>query len=229
MDFEWLEDLLTISDGRKIYRERRNPLQSYSEEEFRERFHFRRQTAAEIINRVAHILEPESSHNNALSPDIQFLIALRFLSCSTFQGVCADLFNVHRTTVSRVTRRVVDAVNSLKSEYIKFPLDLNSVKQRFYSYGGMPGVIGCIDGTHIPLYRPSNNAEAEVYRCRKSFFSINTQVVSGPDHKIYDVVARWPGSTHDSRIFSNSRLKSRFENGELSGLLLGDSGYPCLK
>lgn len=43
---------------------------------------------------------------------------------------------------------------------------------------------------------------------------------------IQDIVARWPGSAHDSRIFQNSLVKERFERGEFNAsLLLGDSGY----
>lgn len=42
-----------------------------------------------------------------------------------------------------------------------------------------------------------------------------------------DIVTRWRGSVHDSRIFRECRLKQRFEAGAFTGLLLGDSGYPC--
>lgn len=42
-----------------------------------------------------------------------------------------------------------------------------------------------------------------------------------------DIVTRWRGSVHDSRIFRECRLKQRFEAGAFNGLLLGDSGYPC--
>lgn len=45
--------------------------------------------------------------------------------------------------------------------------------------------------------------------------------------KFLDSVARYPGSTHDSFIFSNSILKTKLENGDFGeGILLGDSGYP---
>lgn len=45
--------------------------------------------------------------------------------------------------------------------------------------------------------------------------------------KIRNIVARWRGSTHDSRIFNESLLKQSFEEGLFHGRLLGDSGYAC--
>ena len=57
--------------------------------------------------------------------------------------------------------------------------------------------------------------------------SFNVQGISEADLRFINIVARWPGSTHDARIFDNSLICTRFENNELTGLLLGDSGYPC--
>lgn len=45
-----------------------------------------------------------------------------------------------------------------------------------------------------------------------------------------NIVARWPGSTHDSFIFTNSNIGQRLESQPHAiedGWLLGDSGYPC--
>lgn len=48
------------------------------------------------------------------------------------------------------------------------------------------------------------------------------------DLMINDIVARWPGSVHDSTIFNDSIIRARFENQEFSPYcLLGDSGYAC--
>lgn len=44
-----------------------------------------------------------------------------------------------------------------------------------------------------------------------------------------NVVAKWPGSTHDSFVFTNSLIHERLESNHAfeDGYLLGDSGYPC--
>lgn len=54
------------------------------------------------------------------------------------------------------------------------------------------------------------------------------QAVCDSELKFIDVVARWPGSQHDSTIFNESLLKARFQRGDFrNGVLLGDAGYPC--
>ena len=45
-----------------------------------------------------------------------------------------------------------------------------------------------------------------------------------------NVVARWPGSTHDSHVFRTSDISTYLQNNHRSlddGVLLGDSGYAC--
>jgi hypothetical protein len=60
-----------------------------------------------------------------------------------------------------------------------------------------------------------------------SVHSINTQLVFDSYGKIRNVVAQWPGSTHDSAILRQSTVWELFERGGGHGILLGDSGYPC--
>lgn len=94
------------------------------------------------------------------------------------------------------------------------------VKQAMYNIAHFPGIIGCIDGTHIEIKSPGCQ-NAEIYRNRKGWMSLNIQVVS----EILDIVIRWPEYVHDSRIFNSSSLKLRLENGTLPGIILGDSAY----
>jgi len=60
--------------------------------------------------------------------------------------------------------------------------------------------------------------------------AFNSQICFDGRDRIVDVVARWPGSTHDSRILRNSGLFQLMEGRGLPGehnYLLGDGGYPC--
>lgn len=66
----------------------------------------------------------------------------------------------------------------------------------------------------------SGGNNAEIYRNRKSYFSLNVQCLSDANLKFLDVVARWPGSTHDATIFANSSIKTRLENGEFDGSVI---------
>ncbi|XP_033212199.1 putative nuclease HARBI1 [Belonocnema kinseyi] len=68
---------------------------------------------------------------------------------------------------------------------------------------------------------------AETFRNRKGYFSINVQTITNANLEIIDIVARWQGSVHDSTIFSNSRINAMFEAGQFGkALLKGDGGYP---
>lgn len=98
----------------------------------------------------------------------------------------------------------------------------NSVQ--FYNISRFPKCIGAVDCTHIKILSPGG-AEPEIYRNR-FFFSVNVQVVCDSSCKIQNIVCRWLGSSHDSTIFNNSRLRAKFENGEFADyVLVGDSGY----
>ncbi|CAH1960206.1 unnamed protein product [Acanthoscelides obtectus] len=99
------------------------------------------------------------------------------------------------------------------------------VQNGFYRICRFPRVIGCVDGTRIKIQSPGAQG-GEVFHNRKSYFSINTQIAAEPDLRIFDIDARWPGSTHDSTIFNASHLRTRIEGRQFqNAVLLGDSGY----
>ena len=68
-----------------------------------------------------------------------------------------------------------------------------------------------INRTHVRNLHPGSE-DRNIYHNRKTYFSINVQAVRSPDLKIFDIVARWPYSSHDATIFNNSRLGARFAN-----------------
>ena len=126
---------------------------------------------------------------------------------------------------------MISKICSLKSQLIKFPDadELPRVEMKFRHMKGFPGVIGCVDGTHIPI-KVLHSDIRETFRCRKGFFSLNAQMICGPDCRIYDLVASWPGSAHDSNVFNRSVIRRRFLNGEFGDYhLLADSAYRLTK
>lgn len=82
-----------------------------------------------------------------------------------------------------------------------------------------------IDGKHIPIQAPSTHEYLFVNR--KNFHSINVMAVFNSNLKFLNLVAKWPGSSHDAFVFSNSVLCQMFENGNINrGCLVVDSAYP---
>jgi hypothetical protein len=86
-----------------------------------------------------------------------------------------------------------------------------------------PGVVGCVDGTLLRIKAPS--VDEWQYVGRKPGHFINVQAVALPDCSFSNVVIKYPGSAHDSRIFRESSLYADLVAGRKQGLLLGDSAY----
>lgn len=150
-----------------------------------------------------------------------------FFATGSILQVTGDFNGVDKSTASRVIDKVSRAIAGLHNTYIKMPRnnDIQSVRQGFFSISRFPRCIGAVDCTHIKIQSPGG-ANAETFRNRKGFFSFNVQCVCDASLKIQNLVCRWPGATHDSQIFRNSRLKGDIERGIYGdSLLVGDSGY----
>ncbi|XP_018407216.1 PREDICTED: putative nuclease HARBI1, partial [Cyphomyrmex costatus] len=170
--------------------------------------------------------------NNAISPMEQLLLTLRIYATGSFLITIGDFSGVSTTSAHYIVHRVSQAIARLQPRYIHFPTTQQEIRKeqlQFYNIARFPRVIGCIDCTHVRV-QSFGGENAELFRNRKGYFSLNTQVVCNSNLEITNIVARWHGSVHDSTIFNNSRLRANFENGAYdNGLLLGDSAYPIKK
>ncbi|XP_054287726.1 putative nuclease HARBI1 [Macrosteles quadrilineatus] len=207
-----------------------NPLNDLSEEEFRDRFRLSKDAVNELIELLTPRLrapDPRGPHGIPIWKKV--LIALRFFAVGSFHRETGDLLDCGESTACQIVHKVALAIClELKREYIKFPSGdyATETKNSFYNKYGFPGVLSCIDGTHIPIVCPAT-PDKEEYRNRKGFFSINVLAAAGAELEFTFIVARWKGSTHDSRVFKNSSLYANFEERDMGGLLIGDSGYEC--
>lgn len=211
---------------RRVFRERRNPLDTLGDEQFIAQYKFDRQSVYELAERLQ--LGHSTFRSCAIPSVLQLLITLRYYATGTFQSVIADGFNIHKSTVCRTVHRVSNAiVTKLLNSVVCFPTrqEEDAIAEHFFNYSGFPKVCGVIDGTHVQIQAPTEHEDQFVNR--KNYHSINVQIVCNHVNKITNVVAKWPGSTHDARILDESRLAHEFQDGSHKGLLLGDSGYPC--
>ena len=76
--------------------------------------------------------------------------------------------------------------DALCNHWIKIePSSFNETKKHFYRKFKIPGVVGCIDGTHIPILRPP--LDEHMYFNRKGFHSINAMIVSNDTKLLFQL------------------------------------------
>lgn len=208
-----------------LLRERINPMEYFNEQQFKNRYRLSKAS----VNLLNDLLQPYIHDPNqpwALTRLEKLLIGLRCYASGSIQSVIGDFANIDNSTASRAITVVTEAICNLRPQWIRRFDDIATTMNGFYQISAFPQVIGCVDGSHIKMYRPAEQ-NADDYINRKGFYSINAQFVCDHRLRIIDLVARWPGSVHDSRIFYNSMIRNELETNEANGLLLGDNGYPC--
>ncbi|KAK0146483.1 putative nuclease HARBI1 [Merluccius polli] len=166
------------------------------------RFRFPKAILLEICTELGPGLERQTARSHALPVPIQVLTTLGFLA--TFQRELADRSGMSQGALSR----------AIAAPGIRFPYDAVNqahIKAQFAEIGGFPNVIGAIDCTHIAIKAPSEGEYA--YVNRKHFHSLNVQIICDAQMRLTNIVARWPGSTHDSFVLTNSSVGNRLEPG----------------
>ncbi|KAJ1092870.1 hypothetical protein NDU88_005980 [Pleurodeles waltl] len=90
----------------------------------------------------------------------------------------------------------------------------------FYLIKEFPHVLGAIDCTHVRLVPPA--ATEHLYCNKKQTHSINVQAIVDHQGLITNIVAKYPGSVHDSFIFRYCTINQHFQDGRYgNGLLVG--------
>jgi hypothetical protein len=227
---EDFEILLPRTRGPTKIRDRIDHFEKWDEMEFFERFRMHKRTANVVLEIIQDSISSRTMKNRAIPPSLKFLTTLRYYATGSFLMNVGEMCGIHYSTASKVVKQVSVSIARMCPQYISMPTereDVRKVKCGFYEKARFPNCIGAVDCTHIKIQSPGG-CNAELYRNRKGTFSINTQVICDASLRIRNIVARWPGSTHDSHIFHSSRVRHDFEIGIYGkNVLVGDSGYSC--
>ncbi|CAI6353303.1 unnamed protein product [Macrosiphum euphorbiae] len=150
--------------------------------DFKQRFRLSRNIFIGLLNMVQDSLCQTTHHNMSLSSILQLLIELRYYTTGAFQSVLGYHIQIHKSRhMYRIIKRLSTGIASLKPNYIqmeKTGTDRNFIHEDFYI----------------------------TFQFLKGYFSINVQAICNSNLLLTNIVARWPGSVHDSTIFDNSLL-----------------------
>jgi len=141
-------------------------------------------------NMVRQLIALLTPHLNApttvrgISIERKILVALRFYATGAYQRNLGEEYNfgISQTIIHFIIHEVTLAISShyLVNEFIKFPITRearDNNKINFMEKFGFPGVIGCIDGTHIAILKPGQDEEHNFFnRKGDNLFIINSKL-----------------------------------------------------
>ncbi|KAL0869532.1 hypothetical protein ABMA27_005802 [Loxostege sticticalis] len=200
---------------------------SLTETEFRCRYRLSTQAFRFLCNELKEKTTLRGSRRISLEHKV--LCALSFFATGSYQRSVGMGKYLGQTTVSKYVAEVTNALTcpGVLNRHIHFPISIQ-VRNEIKLNLDVPGVLGCVDGSHFHIFQPTKAVE-HLYFCRKNFHSLNVQVVCDSDCKIISINPKYGGATHDCFVWENSQVKVFMEtlnrSGE-QGWLLGDSGYP---
>nr|XP_060616359.1 uncharacterized protein LOC132766047 [Anolis sagrei ordinatus]XP_060616361.1 uncharacterized protein LOC132766047 [Anolis sagrei ordinatus]XP_060616362.1 uncharacterized protein LOC132766047 [Anolis sagrei ordinatus] len=211
----------------RLIRMRTHELQ-VSDEECLTRFRLDRQAIQDLCTLLAPYLDGASASRRHIPTLQKVLIALQVLGTGSFQRMTGDNLRVSQSSVSRCLDAFLEAMLRHVHEHITFPTtdsELRRTREAFFDIAGFPNVIGIVDCTHVPIIAPADMPA--LYRNCHNFHSLNVQATCDASGCFTHVLAKFPGSVHDARIFQLSQLQRLLESWpDGKGWLLGDSGYP---
>jgi hypothetical protein len=166
---ENLEGAEIDNENFRVPRAPHNPFLGLSEANFIKDFRLSKNLCMFLIETLEPFMRPK---RRATDLDIQtrVLVALNFYASGSYQPIigCSKYLDLSQPSVCRAIKEVTNALNNpeIFNRWVHFPNNfeqLNNVRLNFLQKHGFPGVIGCIDCTHVAIVCPPGFCFSEAF------------------------------------------------------------------
>lgn len=190
--------------------------------------HFQRtrSTFEYVLEQIMNKLNNAQAGQKAITAEKQLAILCRYLGSRDTIIQLSHLFDVTDSSIVRVRHKVfsalLDCLLECKTTWPE-PLQLQHISEAFNIMGDnrFPGVVGCIDGIHIPICKPPG-ADERNYFNRKQLHSVILQGTCRENLYFIGISVGCPGCMHNANVFHKSSMYNR-------GLdLTGNGGFHTL-
>ncbi|XP_071044624.1 putative nuclease HARBI1 [Parasteatoda tepidariorum] len=131
-------------------------LQHYDDSRWKETFRINRSTFTIICDFLRPHLQKKKVVRDVFSVEVGIAVMLLRLSSSSELRNIAELFGMARSTVCVIVQQTTRVVVSC---YMEVPEgdEVSIATDSFFGVCGLPGVLGALDGCHIPIKAPIRN------------------------------------------------------------------------
>uniref|UniRef100_A0A8C3FCP4 DDE Tnp4 domain-containing protein n=1 Tax=Chrysemys picta bellii TaxID=8478 RepID=A0A8C3FCP4_CHRPI len=214
-------------------------LQVWDDSQWLQNFCMRKGTFMELCDLLSPALKCQNTRMRAaLTVEKRVAIALWKLATPDSYRSVGNQFGVGKSTVGAAVMQVANAIKDL---LISRVVNLGNVQVIVDGFAamGFPNCGWTIDRTHIPIL--SLEHQATEYINRKGYFSMLLQALVDHKGRFTNINGGWPGKVHDARVFRNSGLFQKLEEGtffpdqkitvgdvEMPIVIIGDPAYPLM-
>ncbi|XP_065418090.1 uncharacterized protein LOC135974373 [Chrysemys picta bellii] len=199
----------------------------------------RKGTFMELCDLLSPALKCQNTKMRAaLTVEKRVVIALwKLATPDSYQSV-GNQFGVGKSTVRAAVMQVAKAITELLLRKVVTLGNVQAIVDGFAAMG-FPNCGGAINGTHIPILAPEH--QGTQYINRKGYFSMVLQALVDHRGRFTNINVGWPGRVHDARVFRNTTLFKRLQQGtyfldqkitvgdvEMPIVILGEPAYPLM-
>jgi DDE superfamily endonuclease len=200
--------------------------------EFKQKYRMEFKSFQKVVNKIKdHPVFHNTSKHKQMSVEKQLAVFLRYVGTEgdgASNNGQRNTFCIGYGSASNYRFRVAKALVSLQKEYYLWPdeNERKEISKEFQAMNDFPRVVGIMDGTLFPLAFSPQTKDAPDYSGRKFSYSLSVLIVNDHKRRIRHYLAGFPGSAHDQRVWTHTKLfrnpEQYFSPGQY---LLGDSAF----